>query len=130
MRCQVVCEAPLSPWDVFSVLWFVLRCGLRNLAARRRKQLRQPREIDCHLSCLIHRQETGVPSSILVGPAVEYAELLPGGILYRESSRHLDDAPRCRKAISYASGSGVLCVCNRDRAQRVWSCFSMSASKA
>ena len=45
------------------------------------EQFRQPREIDCHLPRLVHRQEAGVPRSVWVGPAVEHTELLPGGVV-------------------------------------------------
>jgi hypothetical protein len=44
-----------------------------------------------------------MPCSILVGPSVEYAELLSSGILYRESALMLDQIgwsgrTDCRKA--------------------------------
>jgi hypothetical protein len=46
-----------------------------------------------------------VPRDVWVRPAVEHAELLSGGIPNGESSRHLDDAPRCRKNVVRSSSS-------------------------
>jgi len=56
------------------------------------EQFGQPGEVDCHLSCFVDRHDAGVPCAAR-SPAIEHANLLPGGVLDGESGRHLDDTP-------------------------------------
>src|SRR5258708_2018591 len=77
--------------------------GALSLCRAAIEQFRQPREIDCHLSRLVHRQKAGMSCYVWVGSTVEHAELLPSGILDSKSARDLDDPPRRRKATSHVS---------------------------
>src|SRR5258708_2883916 len=77
--------------------------GALSLCRAAIEQFRQPREIDCHLSRLVHRQKAGMSCYVWVGSTVEHAELLPSGILDSKSARDLDDPPRRRKATGHVS---------------------------
>jgi hypothetical protein len=69
------------------------------------EQFRQPCEIDCHLSRLIHRHDAGVPRAVR-SPAIEHTDLPPGGVLDGKSVRQLDDPPRRRKAGDHVLSAG------------------------
>src|SRR5258708_21772769 len=65
------------------------------------EQFRQLGEIDCHLPCLVNRQEAGVSRCVRVGSTVEHTKLHPSSILDGESALDLYDPPRSRKAAGH-----------------------------
>src|SRR5712671_52747 len=76
--------------------------GSGDLASTRSpiEQFRQPCEIDCNLSRVVHHQDAGMSCHVRVGP-IEKAELPASGVMYGKSVWEFDDPPRPRKAAGH-----------------------------
>jgi hypothetical protein len=87
----------------FELAEFIVFRGSGDLALTRSlvEQFRQPCEIDCKLSCLVDRQETGKSSHVRVGPAMEKAELPAIGVIDGKSVWEFGGPPRPGKAVGH-----------------------------
>jgi hypothetical protein len=75
-------------------------------------------EIDCHLSRLVDRQEVGFSCSVGVSQSIKHGDLLPGGVVNRESVRDFNNPPRCAKAAGHRSGQSSIFLSRRRDAFR------------
>src|SRR6266403_1939845 len=86
----------------FGLGGFIVFRGNGDLASTRSliEQFRQPCEIDCNLSRVVHHQDAGMSCHVRVGP-IEKAELPASGVMYGKSVWEFDDPPRPRKAAGH-----------------------------